>query len=262
MSDPITEGKRLSELPFVGTSKDLELYGVKDGVDYRTKAGQAQGLATLAPGTGKVPDDELRADIVGAPARLDDAEDRLDVLEAGQGAGMIGFATKALMDADLAHDAGTLALVTNDGTPANNGTYRKTGASGAGSWVVSADRVSGLEVRATALEAIAGEEYGAFIQNSDDDIAVGGYPAVRSARAAGRITRFYGEVINGAGAAQVRVIVNGFLAHGPEDIEAGSPVAATGLAIDIEPGDNITFDVAEADDVSGLWLQLDGGMPA
>ena len=57
----------------------------------------------------------------------------------------IGYATKADMDADLAHPAGTLALVTNDSTPANNGTYRKTGASGAGSWVLSADRVTALE---------------------------------------------------------------------------------------------------------------------
>ena len=70
---------------------------------------------------------------------------RVDVIEAGQSAGMLGFATKAAMDADLAHPDGTLALVTNDSTPANNGTYRKTGSSGSGSWVLSADRVTALE---------------------------------------------------------------------------------------------------------------------
>src|SRR5690606_37815 len=59
----------------------------------------------------------------------------------------IGFATKADMDADLAHDAGTLALVTNDDvdSAANNGTYRKIGGIGTGSWAKSADRVTALE---------------------------------------------------------------------------------------------------------------------
>lgn len=67
----------------------------------------------------------------------------------------VGFATKSDMDASLAHPAGTLALVTNDATAANNGTYRKTGASGSGSWVQSADRVTGLEGRVGAVEETA-----------------------------------------------------------------------------------------------------------
>lgn len=67
----------------------------------------------------------------------------------------IGFATKADMDASLAHPDGTLALVTNDATAANNGTYRKTGASGSGSWVQSADRVTGLEGRVSSVESVA-----------------------------------------------------------------------------------------------------------
>ncbi len=41
------------------------------------------------------------------------------------------------MDADLAHPANSLANVTNDGTAANNTSYIKLGASGAGSWQVS-----------------------------------------------------------------------------------------------------------------------------
>lgn len=51
---------------------------------------------------------------------------------AGQSGGTLGFETKTAMDADLAHAAGTLARVTNDGT--NNGLYIKLGASGSGSW--------------------------------------------------------------------------------------------------------------------------------
>lgn len=102
------------------------------GVDEATGAARRFGLSELP----------ANASTTAAIAALDD---RVDVIEAGQSAGMLGFATKADMDADLAHPAGTLALVTNDSTPANNGTYRKTGASGAGSWVLSADRVTALE---------------------------------------------------------------------------------------------------------------------
>lgn len=64
--------------------------------------------------------------------------DRLIAVEAGQGAGVFGYATKAAMDADLVPANGAVAKVTNDTTAANNGEYRKNGASGAGSWVKSA----------------------------------------------------------------------------------------------------------------------------
>lgn len=52
------------------------------------------------------------------------------------GLGAVGTAktTKALLDADLAHPAGTTALVYADSTDANNDLYVKSGASGAGSW--------------------------------------------------------------------------------------------------------------------------------
>lgn len=43
-------------------------------------------------------------------------------------------ATKAVLDADLAHPADSVALVFSDGVTANNGWYRKVGASGSGSW--------------------------------------------------------------------------------------------------------------------------------
>jgi len=50
------------------------------------------------------------------------------------GAGSIAKSTKALLDADLAHAADVTAWVYADPTVANNGIYRKSGASGAGSW--------------------------------------------------------------------------------------------------------------------------------
>lgn len=59
---------------------------------------------------------------------------------------VIGFETKALMDADLNHDAGKVALVQNDPTPANNGSYLKLLATGLGSWQQSSfDRVALVE---------------------------------------------------------------------------------------------------------------------
>lgn len=67
--------------------------------------------------------------------------------------GVIGFSTRALMDADLAHPAGFVAYVTNDPTPANNGTYLKSGISGAGAWGQSSfDRTAAVENRVTDIE--------------------------------------------------------------------------------------------------------------
>lgn len=45
--------------------------------------------------------------------------------------------TRALLDADLAHPANTVALVYADATQANNDLYVKTGASGAGGWTLT-----------------------------------------------------------------------------------------------------------------------------
>ncbi len=54
----------------------------------------------------------------------------------------VGFATKAAMDADLNYPANQIALVSGDPTPANNGYYRKVGASGTGSWAKLAATVA------------------------------------------------------------------------------------------------------------------------
>lgn len=53
---------------------------------------------------------------------------------AAQAGGGLAYATKAAMDADLAHAANQIAWVLEDTTVANNGIYQKVGASGAGSW--------------------------------------------------------------------------------------------------------------------------------
>jgi hypothetical protein len=60
-------------------------------------------------------------------------------LDAGLSNGGLIYDTKANMDADLAHDANSSAWVIADSTVANNGIYRKDGASGSGSWTRIAD---------------------------------------------------------------------------------------------------------------------------
>lgn len=55
-------------------------------------------------------------------------------VNAGGLGGAIWKASKALLDADLAHAADKLAVVYDDGASANNGTYVKLGPSGGGSW--------------------------------------------------------------------------------------------------------------------------------
>lgn len=56
---------------------------------------------------------------------------------AGLVTGVKGYATLALLNADLVPGAGVIAMVTNDPTPTNNGYYRKIGATTTGSWTVS-----------------------------------------------------------------------------------------------------------------------------
>lgn len=55
-----------------------------------------------------------------------------------QAQGVVGFTSKANMDANLAYPAGTLAFC-YDADPAKRGQYIKSGASGAGSWTRQAD---------------------------------------------------------------------------------------------------------------------------
>jgi hypothetical protein len=56
-------------------------------------------------------------------------------VNAGLSNGGLIYDTKASMNADLAHAANASAWVIGDATAANNGIYRKTGASGSGVWI-------------------------------------------------------------------------------------------------------------------------------
>lgn len=77
----------------------------------------------------------------------------VEAISGGGGPGL-GYATKALLDADLAHAANSLAIVYSDSTAASNGLYQKAGASGAGSWARIADLPNGI-VRLTVTGGTA-----------------------------------------------------------------------------------------------------------
>ena len=63
------------------------------------------------------------------------------------------FATKAELDADLAHDADSVALVYSDAADANNDLYVKSGANGAGAWNNSGALHSAIDARIDPIVA-------------------------------------------------------------------------------------------------------------
>src|SRR5690606_13215520 len=72
--------------------------------------------------------------------------DNVSVMTLGGAIGVVKE-TRALLDADIAHDADTLALVYGDSTDANNDIYVKVGAPGAGSWTLTSalhDSIGGI----------------------------------------------------------------------------------------------------------------------
>ena len=93
--------------------------------------------------------DQTLADTLGTLTQLDE---RVELVENGLINGHQPFDTKALMDADLSHAAGTIAEVFFDPTEAYNTTYQKQGASGVGSWLVTNDRISPVKADVAALK--------------------------------------------------------------------------------------------------------------
>ena len=76
-------------------------------------------------------------------------------LQAGQAAGTVAFSTLALMNANLNYPAQTKGQVLADGTPANNGNYIKSGASGAGSWTYASALAVAANYNGTSTSSIA-----------------------------------------------------------------------------------------------------------
>lgn len=137
--------------------------------------------------------------------RLDADETALTAVQAAIAAGSaaevatVFKATKALLDADLAHDAGTFALVYADGDPSLIGLYVKAGASGAGSWGLTGifataaqavvqplvDDAEAAAAAAAASEAILAANGAGAVKHDDD--AAAARPAVSLAIFSGSV---------------------------------------------------------------------------
>jgi hypothetical protein len=88
-------------------------------------------------------------------AALVDAEAKIIAIQTAQGAGVLGYDTYASLMADLARADKTVAYVMSDPNPANNRTYRKSGVSGAGTWVAEGASATSLRLDATTSTANA-----------------------------------------------------------------------------------------------------------
>lgn len=132
-------GTPVAVAPASGSSADLALtlassggaalIGVKPGGGVSSTNAQAALLEL---------DADWRAAASTTGGQISALDTRIDVLEAmPAGSGIVAKDTQATLYADLAWAAGTLGYVTNDATTTKNGFYRKTGASGSGSWVQS-----------------------------------------------------------------------------------------------------------------------------
>lgn len=125
---------------------DVEIAAAAEA-DATEKADAAQAAAEA----------HANAIVAAIDTRVSSNETAIATLQVGQSTGVLGYATKAALLADLAHPAGTVGLVTNDPTPANNGSYLKSGASGAGAWAQSSfDRVALVEAKANGSEELLG----------------------------------------------------------------------------------------------------------
>ncbi|AUR92170.1 SGNH hydrolase-type esterase domain protein [Vibrio phage 1.170.O._10N.261.52.C3] len=126
---------------------------------------QGQDFESLSIQGKEVPStDSVNQKNTEQDARLATNESNISALQSGQGSGVYGYATKSLMDADLTPPDQAIAYVTNDTTTTNNGTYRKSGASGSGSWIQSSsDLASQAYQQATdnksTLDSINGIQY-------------------------------------------------------------------------------------------------------
>jgi hypothetical protein len=80
-------------------------------------------------------------------------QNALDSLFGGQTAGVLGYATRAALFADLSPPDQSVAYVLNDPTVAYNGIYRKSGAAGTGSWIVetNSSAIQGQDVNFSGL---------------------------------------------------------------------------------------------------------------
>lgn len=144
-------------------------------------------------------------------------DSNITALQAGQGAGVIGYATLAELNADLAHDAGTVGYVTNNTPTTANGTYLKVGASGVGFWSQSSGTIPLNSV--TRAELAADFSFNGEIPASTDLDTVkddgnyygapsAGYTNLPSDFGTGNFNLYVNEGFNGAGTFVFQRLIN------------------------------------------------------
>jgi hypothetical protein len=100
-------------------------------------------------------------------------DDRIESLEIGQNVSRIARQTLILLNADLTPAVNTLAEVTNDPTPANNGTYIKIGAAGTGSWLKSTNDLSGRVTNAEdKIDQVEEKAAPLSVEGTDGDLVI------------------------------------------------------------------------------------------
>ncbi|MET4283575.1 hypothetical protein [Bradyrhizobium sp. LA6.12] len=164
----------------------------------------------------------------------------------------LGYATKAALDADLAHNANTLAMVYADSTAANNGIYVKSGVSGAGSWA----RVGDLPDSVIPLTVTGGTSDAILASAPSTPVTPGRhlYLMTPTANNTGSTT----INVNGTGAVAIKNALNANLAAGSLLIGNGVLMFwATDhyqLLVSIPPdADGVLADVVQAkDDAEGF----------
>jgi hypothetical protein len=109
----------------------------------------------LGDGGSQVPSLRKSVSSIGATSagEITDLQTRVGNLETTAGEPVLHFASLTLLNADLAHNDGIYAYVDLDATDANNGQYRKSGATGVGNWVKTKDRVDAEKTARLAAEA-------------------------------------------------------------------------------------------------------------
>lgn len=119
--------------------------------------------AVYSAGPTSNPDSPNKTEIVGLFGVVEGAVSSLvDGMVIG---GAVVYSTRAALYADLAHLAGKIGVVYNDGTAAYNGVYVKSGGSGSGSWAITSlalpstfsVELAGKQPLATNLTSLAAE---------------------------------------------------------------------------------------------------------
>lgn len=124
---------------------EVELVANEAALMAETAVDTAQASKSIAE-TANTKSSSAVASAASALSVATAAQAAAEAAATAQTSGVIGYATKDELDEDLAHDENAVAWVTNDPNVELNGTYRKVGASGTGSWQQSSyDRVVQVE---------------------------------------------------------------------------------------------------------------------